>query len=225
MSDTEVQATVAELRRAAKIRQRQHRHPADAFHARVSVPDQLATLTAAAEQLLAESNDAQELELVAHLLLRPDAKLYRTLLARLGASASLPPGPGLRTGTLVGDLREHLIDWLPADEPSLARAAQELLEREGSIEQQLSLAIQIPDVDAIVDRLAKLDCKPTHDAWLRTLALERLATLAPERVLAAAKPLADLDETERRRICAGLERSAGSFMDQHRKQLEAALRL
>jgi hypothetical protein len=225
MTDNDVQAMLGELRRAAKLRPRQHRHPAAAFHPLVSVPEQLETLTAAAERLLAGSNDAQELELVAHLQLRPNAELYRTLLARLAASESLPASSGLRTGTLIGDLREHLIDWLPAHEPALARAAQELLQREGSIEQQLSLALRIPDVDAIVDRLAKFDCKPTHDAYLRTLALTRLAELAPDRVIAAAQPLAGLDEAERRRILAGLEQAAASWMDQHRKQLEAALRL
>jgi hypothetical protein len=223
MSDTEVQAMVEELRRAAKLRKRQHRHPADAFDDHAKVPEQLATLTAAAERLLAESSDAQELELIAHLPLEPDAKLYRTLLGRLGGS--LPKGQGLQTGTLVDELREHLIDWLPDNEPTLAREAQALLEREGTIEQQLHLALQIDDTDGIVDRLAKLGAKPTHDGYLRTFAITRLAQLAPAHVMPAAKALASLDEAERRRILAGLEQTARSWMDQHRKDLEAALRL
>jgi len=225
MSDTEIQALVEQLRRAAKLRKRQHRHPAEAFHPDVLVPERLAKLTAAAERLLAESNDAHELELVAHLLLRPDAKLYQTLLARLGASASLPAGQGLRTGTLLGDLREHLIDWLPPDQPALAHAAQQLLEHEGSIEQQLRLAVRMADADAITDRLTKLGSKSTHDGYLRPLALARLAVLAPDRVLPAMQPLANIDEAERRRILGGLERAAGAWMAQHRKSIETALGL
>lgn len=224
-TDPQVQSIIDRLRRTAGVATRQHRHPAEQHRALAHDPASAPLLTEAARVLLANSHDPAELELVAHLELAPTAELYAALLARLRDAATLPSGQGLRTGTLLGDLLERLIVWLPPGRDDLANEALALLDRAGTPEQRLALASRRDDAKAIIDRLAALPDRELHDAWLRALALLRVTQLAPDQVLAVARTLARTSEPERRRITTTLERGAATWMAAHRNELHAALGL
>ncbi|MFV8753478.1 hypothetical protein ACNOYE_23245 [Nannocystaceae bacterium ST9] len=219
--DPRVQSHVDNLRRTAGRRARQHRHIARRLRSLAADP----WFAAAVRELLATSDQADELELIAHLELAPEPELYTALIDRLEQGPAIPAGQGLRTGRLLSDLRARLVTWLPSGRADLARAALSLLDREGSGEQALALACQLDSADAIIDRLARTGTDELADAHLRALALLRLTQLAPTRVTTIARTLAGASELERRRIVATLERAAPAWADVHRRELGVALDL
>jgi hypothetical protein len=191
--------------KAGLVEHRGQRFPAERFQKEAKQSPQAAqAIIEAATELLAESNDARVLLMVAQLAdntaYRP---FYESVTSRL--EKGVPDAKGIRSSTLREDLLRRLTDRVPATDPDLSSRAHALLRREGRPDLRLAMLNYFDPKSEIVDVLREVCQKPANPSLIAN-AVGHIAMRSPERLSEAAGYIAKQNEKTRALSLAEIRR-------------------